>query len=329
MARWASARPLLPAAAAAAAGMELVEAGALATLSWLPYLPFRRALGHEPLGADAAYVARELIAAVGGSVLLLDDVHGPTRRRATQFRSSPAGCRSLPPCAGSAARPIRSSTACAGGIRAPGARAARAGRGARSRSEPPTGSRARAGRPDRSPLRRQSLAPRRALRRRESRLRAWSWRCSASSLARTRLAAGPGLLAVVGRPLDAASFPRGRTARQGCSRCSTARSRSGTRFSPRSLQASSATTSVGAPRARCATVALPGEAARHHAAAGERVLAYERALEAAATADRPGSLPHISRSRRRARTAQTPTSSGCAPLPCSSRWVASPPRSSS
>ena len=33
-----------------------------------------------------------------------------------------------------------------------------------------------------------------------------------------------------------------------------------------------------------------GEAARHHAAAGERVLAYERALEAAETADRPGEL---------------------------------------
>ena len=37
-------------------------------------------------------------------------------------------------------------------------------------------------------------------------------------------------------------------------------------------------------------VAHPGEAARHHAAAGERTLAYERALEAFEAAERPGEL---------------------------------------
>ena len=60
---------------AAEAGIRLVEAGALATLSWLPYLPLRRALGHEPRGADPAYVARELIEAASGAMLLFDDLH--------------------------------------------------------------------------------------------------------------------------------------------------------------------------------------------------------------------------------------------------------------
>ena len=52
------------------------EGGALATLSWLPYLPLGRALGRRDFGAgDPAYVAREVEAAVGDGVLFLDDLH--------------------------------------------------------------------------------------------------------------------------------------------------------------------------------------------------------------------------------------------------------------
>jgi hypothetical protein len=60
---------------AATSGRELVEAGALATLSWLAYLPFRRALGRELVGGDPAFVAREVEDALAGRVLLLDDLH--------------------------------------------------------------------------------------------------------------------------------------------------------------------------------------------------------------------------------------------------------------
>ena len=54
-------------------GGTLVEAGALATLSWLPFLPLRRAFGHEFEG-DAAYVAARVESELAGSVLFLDDL---------------------------------------------------------------------------------------------------------------------------------------------------------------------------------------------------------------------------------------------------------------
>lgn len=66
-------------AIAPACGRRLLEAGALGTLSWLPYLPLRRLLGHDPLGADAAHVAREVDEAVGAGILLLDDLHWADR----------------------------------------------------------------------------------------------------------------------------------------------------------------------------------------------------------------------------------------------------------
>jgi DNA-binding CsgD family transcriptional regulator len=59
--------------AGARTGTRLVEAGGLATLSWLPYLPLRRAFGREFEG-DAAQVAAEVEEAVGGAALLLDDL---------------------------------------------------------------------------------------------------------------------------------------------------------------------------------------------------------------------------------------------------------------
>ena len=65
-------------AAAAASGRELFEAGALATLTWLPYLPFRRLLGRQPVG-DAPSVAAEVERAVGDGVVFLDDLHWADR----------------------------------------------------------------------------------------------------------------------------------------------------------------------------------------------------------------------------------------------------------
>ena len=69
-------------AAVADRPQRLVEAGAFATLSWMPYLPLRRVLGHDPGEADPAFVARELESCLGGATLLLDDLHwadGQTR----------------------------------------------------------------------------------------------------------------------------------------------------------------------------------------------------------------------------------------------------------
>ena len=65
-------------AVGAASARPLVEAGALSTLSWLPYLPFRRVLGREPVG-DPAYLATEVERKTGDGILLLDDVHWADR----------------------------------------------------------------------------------------------------------------------------------------------------------------------------------------------------------------------------------------------------------
>jgi DNA-binding CsgD family transcriptional regulator len=59
--------------AAAQAGWKLLEAGGLATLSWLPYLPVRRAFGREFAG-DAAYVAAAIEEALGEEALFVDDL---------------------------------------------------------------------------------------------------------------------------------------------------------------------------------------------------------------------------------------------------------------
>jgi DNA-binding CsgD family transcriptional regulator len=51
----------------------LYEAGALATLSWLPYLPLRRAFAHDFEG-DAAYVGTTVEAELGEALLFMDDL---------------------------------------------------------------------------------------------------------------------------------------------------------------------------------------------------------------------------------------------------------------
>ena len=69
-------------AAAEREGEALVEAGALATLSWLPFLPLRRAFGHDFEGDDA-YVAATVASELAGSVLFLDDLQWADRQTAS------------------------------------------------------------------------------------------------------------------------------------------------------------------------------------------------------------------------------------------------------
>lgn len=64
--------------AAALSDRRLAEAGALATLSWMPYLPLRRLLGRAPTG-DEAYVAAEVERAAGDALVFFDDVQWADR----------------------------------------------------------------------------------------------------------------------------------------------------------------------------------------------------------------------------------------------------------
>ena len=59
--------------AAARAEWTLLEAGGLATLSWLPFLPLRRAFGRGFAG-DTAYVAAAVEEALGEAALFVDDL---------------------------------------------------------------------------------------------------------------------------------------------------------------------------------------------------------------------------------------------------------------
>lgn len=61
-------------AAAAASGRAVLEGGALATLRWMEHLPLRRALRRPVRGADALGVADDVAGEVGGGVLVLDDL---------------------------------------------------------------------------------------------------------------------------------------------------------------------------------------------------------------------------------------------------------------
>jgi DNA-binding CsgD family transcriptional regulator len=62
-------------AAAQIARVRLREGGALATLSWMPYLPIERALGRTVPAGDAPYIAAEVDRRLDGDTLFLDDLH--------------------------------------------------------------------------------------------------------------------------------------------------------------------------------------------------------------------------------------------------------------
>lgn len=56
-------------------GRPVAEGGALASLSWMDYLPLQRALGRPVCDGDGIAVAADVEACVGPGVLLLDDLH--------------------------------------------------------------------------------------------------------------------------------------------------------------------------------------------------------------------------------------------------------------
>ena len=279
-------------AAVEATEQTLVEAGALATLSWLPYLPLRRALGREPHGADAAYVARELIEELGDAILLLDDLHWADAQTRETVPFLAGGRRSSRPCAGSAQRPRRSSASSS-------AQASSAWISSRSARTPRrrwfggstgsrTGARRTCGSPfGGNPLLLEELAgsdePTESL---ELALAARIRALDDDS----RLTLG--LLALLGRPLDASAVP----AADDLVATGLLQVVDGAIAFRHPLLAEVVAGRLGdgerrSLHARAARVVdHPGEAARHHAAAGERVLAHERALEAAEVAEQPGEL---------------------------------------
>ena len=61
--------------AVADSGRRLMEGGALATLSWMPYMPVARALGRAVPAGDEVHLATVIRHAVGDGVLFLDDLH--------------------------------------------------------------------------------------------------------------------------------------------------------------------------------------------------------------------------------------------------------------
>ena len=61
-------------AALRAAGRRSFEGGGFASLAWAPFLAFERALGRNLAGVDAAFAAREAARAVGDGVLFIDDL---------------------------------------------------------------------------------------------------------------------------------------------------------------------------------------------------------------------------------------------------------------
>jgi DNA-binding CsgD family transcriptional regulator/tetratricopeptide (TPR) repeat protein len=62
-------------AVTAASQRRVAEGGALATLSWMDYLPLERALGRPVREGDAIAVALDVETALGDAVLVVDDLH--------------------------------------------------------------------------------------------------------------------------------------------------------------------------------------------------------------------------------------------------------------
>jgi DNA-binding CsgD family transcriptional regulator/tetratricopeptide (TPR) repeat protein len=61
--------------AALASGRPVLEGGALSTLAWLDHLALERAVGRPMVDGDATAIAADVELAVGAGILLLDDLH--------------------------------------------------------------------------------------------------------------------------------------------------------------------------------------------------------------------------------------------------------------
>ena len=279
--------------AAAEAGIRLVEAGALATLSWLPYLPLRRALGHEPRGADPAYVARELIEAASGAMLLFDDLHwaDPQTRATIPFLVGKlplvVTARTAEPSTASLADELRAAAFEIVDLE-PLVPADAVALVRRLRPEvTPAAAERIATRAGGNPLLLEELSvsgePSESL--------------ELALAARLRALAPEsretlGTLALLGRPLDEADLPNTEELVQ----TGLLLFVNGTVAFRHPLLAEVAAAGLDENDRRrlhsrlAGLVVRAGEAARHHLAAGERDLAYDRALEAAEQAEHPGEL---------------------------------------
>ena len=80
-------------AAAAASGRRTLEGGALSTLRWLDYLALDRAVGRRVVAGDPALAAADVEATVGDGVLLLDDLQwaAPATLEAVQLLAGRVG----------------------------------------------------------------------------------------------------------------------------------------------------------------------------------------------------------------------------------------------
>ena len=119
-------------AVAEASGRRVAEGGALATLSWMDYLPLQRALGRPVREGDAVAVAVDVEAELGDAVLVLDDLHWADTAT-LEVTGQLAGRVGL--LAGCPARPSRRPTRCSTGC---ATRASSRSRSPRSRQSSPS-----------------------------------------------------------------------------------------------------------------------------------------------------------------------------------------------
>jgi DNA-binding CsgD family transcriptional regulator len=276
--------------AAALAGWRLLEAGGLATLSWLPYLPLRRAFGRV-LEGDTAYVAAAVEEALGEAVLFVDDFQWADAQTAALLPLLAGRIRLVIAIRqGDAETSAALATAAAVGAMllplqplAP-ADAARLARALRPELTEPAARRL-AERSGGNPFLLEQLG--------ETGEAAESLRLSVGASLRTLSPAGRqaiAALALLGRPAEQPLLGSG-AAEVLAAGLATG---DGEVVIRHALLAEATVETLSEEERRriharlAAALDDPGEAARHHAAAGERALAYERALLALERASTPG-----------------------------------------
>jgi DNA-binding CsgD family transcriptional regulator len=277
-------------AVAARAGWRLLEAGGLATLSWLPYLPLRRAFACDFEG-DAAYVAAAVEEDLGEAALFVDDLQwadpqtaallpllgGRIRMVIAVRRGDPATSAALAVAAAARAE-LLPLEPLARGEAAELARALHPGL-------PEPAVLRLAERSGGNPFLLEQLA--------ESGEAGTSLRLSVAASLRALSPAGRVAivaLALLGRPAEPSLLGPG-AAEILSAGLATGKDEVAIRHALLAEATAETLTDEERRRSHARLAAVlddPGEAARHHAAAGERALAHEQALLALASASTPG-----------------------------------------